>query len=395
MSTTVQMDTQPGTASLREQFLLDPSVVFLNHGSFGACPAPVFDTYQRWQREFESNPVHFVDHVLRPALGVARERLAVFVGASAEQLVFVPNATYAINAVARSIKLETGDEVLGTNHEYGAVNNTWRFVCQKQGAHYVQATFGIPVSDKHSIVEAIWSQVTERTRVICISHITAPTALILPIEEICRRAREAGIVTVIDGAHALGQIDLALNEIGVDYYTGNAHKWLCAPKGSAFLYSHVGPETELEPLVVSHGWSNTTSNSRLDDYYLWTGTMDPSAYLSVPAAIDFVEEHDWSSVRASCHALASTLRRELEAFSGRESVCPDSTEWYSQMFTAFLPEPPVEDMRGRLWDEYRIIVPVHRFGDEIPLVRVSIQAYNTQEDADRLLTALNEIYSGT
>ena len=385
---------QPETLThVRKQFLLDPSVVFLNHGSFGACPAPVFDTYQRWQRELELNPVYFISDVLRPALAAARERLAAYVGTSAERIAFVPNATHAINAVARSIRLEPGDEVLGTDHEYGAVNNTWRFVCEKQGAQYVQAKFDIPVWDPDTIVEAVWSAVTDRTRVIMISHITSPTALILPVEEICRRAREAGVITVIDGAHALGQIDLALDEMGADYYTGNAHKWLCAPKGSAFLYARLGPDTDLDPLVVSHGWSNTDSTSRLDDYFTWTGTIDPSAYLSVPAAIDFMAENDWPVVRATCHQLASDLRRELELFSGRGPVCPDSTDWYSQMFTAFLPENKDDNLRARLWDDYRIIVPAGRMRGEVPLIRVSVQAYNTEEDAERLLAALREIYA--
>ncbi len=215
---------------LADQFLLDPDITFFNHGSFGACPRPVFETYQRWQRELERQPVDFIQRRQEELLADARARLGAFVGASPDQLVFVPNATYGINVVARSLKLQPGDEVLGTSHEYGAVNNTWRFICQNHDARYVNTPIELPLINAEQFVEALWAGVTERTRVISISHITSPTALIFPLRPVIERARQAGIITVIDGAHAPGQIDLALAELGADYYTGNAHKWLC-PSG--------------------------------------------------------------------------------------------------------------------------------------------------------------------
>lgn len=377
--------------AFRKLFMLDPGITFFNHGSFGATPKSVFEVYQDWQRRLESNPVKFIQRLLPDAVMAAKERLATFVGTTCDRLIFVPNATYAINVVARSLPLQPGDEVLGTNHEYGAVNNTWRFNCEKHAAHYRQAEIDLPIVDAESVVEAIWSQVTERTRVIMLSHITAPTALILPVKQICDRARAAGITTVIDGAHALGQIDLSLDELGADYYTGNAHKWLCAPKGSAFLYSRLGPDSELEPLVVSHGWASGESLSRLDNNFGWTGTCDPSAYLSVPAAIDFQEEYEWPAVRQNCHELASQMRRSIESMTGLEPVCPDSTEWYSQLFTAFLPDNFDVNNRAVLYERYQIEVPVHRFLDQRPLIRVSVQAYNTQSDADWLLGALDDL----
>ncbi len=386
--------TSPSTLSPEEftdLFLLDQTVTFFNHGSFGACPKPVFEVYQDWQRQLERNPVDFLQRTLPDALDAATDRLAAFVGATSDRLVFVPNATYAINAVARSIKLEPGDEVLGTNHEYGAVNNTWRFYCEKQGAEYIQAEIDLPITDAESVVESIWERVTERTRVIIVSHITAPTAVILPIKAICDRARKAGIITVIDGAHALGQIDLKLDDLGADYYTGNAHKWLCAPKGSAFLYSHLGPDSTLEPLVVSHGWSNRDSAPKLKNYFGWTGTSDPAAYLSIPAAIDFQEKHNWSTVRQNCHEMASRMRRSLEEWTGLPSVCPDSTEWYSQLFTVMLPDGFDLDSRQKLWEAYRIEVPVYKYLDVQPMIRISIQAYNTQSEVDWLLGALNDM----
>jgi isopenicillin-N epimerase len=231
--------------------------------------------------------------------------------------------------------------------------------------------------------------------VICLSHITAPTALILPVEEVCRRAREANIISVIDGAHAPGQIELSLNDMGADYYAGNAHKWLCAPKGSAVLYSRQGPDSLLEPLVVSHGWSNSDSSSRLEDYFGWTGTIDPSSYLSISAAIDFQEEHDWAAVRRACHALASKTRTAIEDLTGLEPICPDSEEWYSQMFTARLPDQFDRELRETLWAQHRIEVPVSRYQDEHPMIRVSVQAYNSHEDMDRLLNALETAMRGS
>jgi len=376
--------------ALAAQFLIDPDVLFFNHGSFGACPHPVFDVYQRWQRELERQPVDFIQRRLEGLLADARARLGAFVGASPDRLVFVPNATYGINVVARSLKLQPGDEVLGTSHEYGAVNNTWRYACQTHGARYVTTPIHLPITTSEQVVQSLWAGVTKRTRVICISHITSPTALIFPIQPIIDRAREAGIITVIDGAHAPGHIDLALDELGADYYTGNAHKWLCAPKGAAFLYSAAGPDSLLEPLVVSHGWNSGRTGSRLFDNFSWTGTMDPSAYLSVPAAIDFQQQNDWRQVRAACHALASELRSAIQDLTGLPPICPDSPHWYSQMFVARLPLDRMEHLRDNLWPRYRIEVPVFDRDGEA-FIRVSIQAYNSPQQAQRLLDALTEL----
>lgn len=376
--------------ALAAQFLLDPDLTFFNHGSFGACPHPVFDAYQRWQRELERQPVDFIQRRLEALLADARARLGAFVGASPDRLIFVPNATYGINVVARSLRLQPGDEVLGTNHEYGAVNNTWRYACQTHGARYVAAPIRLPITTSEQVVQSVWAGVTKRTRVICISHITSPTALTFPVQPIIDRAREAGIITVIDGAHAPGHVDLSLDELGADYYTGNAHKWLCAPKGAAFLYSAAGPDSLLEPLVVSHGWNSGRTGSRLFDNFSWTGTMDPSAYLSVPAAIDFQQQNNWPQVRAACHALASELRSAIQDLTGLPPICPDSPHWYNQMFVARLPLDRMEHLRDNLWPRYRIEVPVFDYEGQA-FIRVSVQAYNSPQQAQRLLDALSEL----
>jgi isopenicillin-N epimerase len=220
--------------------------------------------------------------------------------------------------------------------------------------------------------------------VIAISHITSPTALIMPVEAICRRAREAGILTVIDGAHAPGQIELDLEQIGADFYSGNAHKWLSSPKGAAFLYARPERQALLEPLVVSHGWqSRTPGPSQFLDYFSWVGTDDPAAYLSVAAAIEFQEQHDWPVVRAACHALAVDAQRRILELSGLPALIPDSM--WMQMVSVPLPGSAAD--YKRLWEDYQVVVPVLEWKQQT-LVRISIQAYNRPEDIARLVEAL-------
>jgi isopenicillin-N epimerase len=238
---------------VRDLFLLRDDVVFLNHGSFGACPRAVFEEYQRWQLELERQPVEFLARRFRGLMREAREALAGYVGAGADELVFVPNATTAVNIVAHSLPLGAGDEVVVTDHEYGAVDRTWRFICAQRGATLVRAAIPVPVETAAEIVEHVWSAVTPRTRAICLSHITSPTALIFPVRDIVRRAREAGLISIVDGAHAPGQIPLDLRALGADFYASNCNKWLCAPKGSGFLYARRERQSQLRPLVVSWG----------------------------------------------------------------------------------------------------------------------------------------------
>ncbi|HST88874.1 MAG TPA: aminotransferase class V-fold PLP-dependent enzyme [Ktedonobacterales bacterium] len=372
-------------------FQVRRDIAFLNHGSYGACPRPVFEVYQQWQRELEAQPVEFLGRRLSGLLAEARARLAAYLGADADDLVFVPNATYGMNIVARSLELQPGDEVLGTDHEYGAVARTWRFVCGPRGATYRAQPIPLPVTDADALVERLWEAVTERTRVIVVSHITSPTALSFPVAAICRRAAAHGILTVVDGAHAPGQIDLALDALGVDFYTGNLHKWLCAPKGSGFLYARPERQSLLRPLAVSWGWeAERPGPSPFQDYFEWTGTDDPAAYLSVPAAIAFQREHDWPAVRAACHTLAATARVRIAALTGLPQISPDSPDWWIQMCAAPLPmraDVPREELQHRLWEEHGVEVPITDWQGR-RFVRVSIQAYNTPADVDRLLAGL-------
>ncbi len=240
----------------RDEFFLDPEVVFLNHGSFGACPRPVFDEFQGWQLEMEREPVDFLARRALDLLAGARRELAAYLNCDPDDLVYFTNPTTAVNMIVKSLDFKPGDEILTSNHEYGAIDRTWRFYARKTGATYKQISMPLPVSTPEAFVERFWTGVTSNTRVIFLSHITSPTALQFPVSEICRRARAAGILTVIDGAHAPGQINLNLADLGADFYTGACHKWLCAPKGAAFLFARREVQALLEPLVVSWGYES-------------------------------------------------------------------------------------------------------------------------------------------
>jgi isopenicillin-N epimerase len=383
--------------SLKSDFLLDPGIVFLNHGSYGACPRPVFDAYQAWQRTLERNPVALLSHV-KPHLDESRAHLARYLNVAADDVVYFQNPTSAFNAVARSMVsaggplcLRPGDEVLSSDHEYGAMERTWRYVCRETGAAYVRRPVPLPVASPEASVDAFWAGVSERTRVIFLSHITSPTALIFPVAEICRRARAAGLLTIIDGAHAPGQIDLDMAALDADFYVAACHKWMCAAKGSAFLYARRELQRWLEPLIVSFGWNDEAQGEgKFIDFFQIQGTRDPAAYLSVPAAIEFMAEHDWPAVRRRCHALAIETRARLDALTGLEPICPASEQWLGQFFAARLPDLDTALLAQRLGEEYGIVVPVLRWNDQ-PLIRVSFQAYNDRADADALLVALEKL----
>jgi isopenicillin-N epimerase len=369
---------------LRDDFLLDPSVTFLNHGSFGACPRAVFERYQEWQLELERQPVLFLERRLEELLAEARGALGPYVGADPDDLVFVPNATAGVNVAARSLGLRPGDEVLSTDLEYGALDLTWEHVCAELGASYARAPIRLPVTSLDEIVDTVWSAVGPRTRVLYLSHYTSATAMTFPVDDLCRRAREAGIRTVIDGAHVPGHIPLDLPVLDADFYAGNCHKWLCAPKGAGFLYVRRELQEGIHPLVVSWGYEgdDPTFLSRHEQQ----GTRDPSAYLTVPAAIEWQLEHDWDSVRNRCHELARRARTEL----GLEPLTPDLPDFFGQMVTLRLPPDAPEDLRERLYDDHRIEIPVVEHGAD-RLIRASFQGYNDAGDLERLETALDEL----
>lgn len=378
---------------MKKHFLLDPDIIFLNHGSFGATPHSVFEAYQEWQRRLERQPVHFIMHELWDHLAYAREKLGDFVGANPNDLVFIPNSTFGLNVVARSFQIEPDSEVLTTNHEYGACDNVWHFLSRKQGFRYVQQPITLPVVSPEAIVEQLWQGVTPHTKYIFLSHITSATSLCLPIAEICRRAREERILTIVDGAHAPGQIPLDLKRLDPDFYFGNTHKWLCSPKGSAFLYVRADKQPLIEPLVIGWGWGENRSlsfGSDFLDYMQWLGTNDLAAYLSVPAAIKFQREHDWTAVRHQCHELLSQAMHAICTLTRLPPLYPESTGFYHQMATVPLPHlVDTEAFKVHLYNVYKIEVPIVTWHGR-HFIRVSVQGYNSQSDIDTLIEALTE-----
>lgn len=358
--------------ALRDEFLLDPDVVFLNHGSFGACPRDVFARYQEWQLELERQPVEFLGRRIEGLLAEARAALAAYVNADPDDLVFVQNATTGANLAAWGVALQPGDEVLATSLEYGALDLAWEHICAHAPATYIRMPVTVPLENA---VEEIWSGVTDRTRVLFISHITSETAVELPVAELCSRARERGITTVVDGAHVPAHIPLDLRALDVDYYTGNCHKWLCAPKGAAFLYVRRELQPAIAPLVVSWGFKDDpTFLSRHEEQ----GTRDPAAYLTVPYAIEWQRTHDWDRVRERCRALASTVPKRVGLAPLGDGL---------QMVAMRLPDDAPPDLKRRLYDEYDVEVPVSDNG----IIRVSVNGYNDDSDIDALARALDEL----
>lgn len=377
-------------ASLRKLFLIDPEVVFLNHGSFGACPKPVFEKYQEWQLTLERQPLEFLGRRYPTLMADARHALGEFLGTSGENLFFTPNTTTGINTVMRSLPLSPGDEVLSNTFEYGALHRAWEFVCGKQGAKYVQCNIDLPIESEAQFVDAIWRQVNDKTKVLFLSHITSSNALTLPVTALISRARDREIITIIDGAHAPGQILLHLDSLDADFYAGNCHKWLMAPKGSAFLFARPEMQHMVDPLVVS--WENVSAgDSRFLKENEFQGTRDIAAYLAVPAAIDFFQENNWPKVQEHCHALVKDARKEINAIFDQPPICPDEGGWFQQMSAQYLPKHiDGSRLQETLLKEYNIEIPVMTI-EEDSFLRISIQGYNTREDVNTLLEGLRKI----
>ncbi len=383
---------------MRKLFELDPDLVFLNHGSFGACPRPVTQALHDWQRQMERNPVEFLGRRSATLLRQAREQLAGFVGAQAEHLVFVPNATTGVNIVAHSLDLQPGDQVLGTTLEYGACDATWQFVCAQRAAHYVRAEIALPF-ERDAFVDQVLARVTPSTRLIFVSHLTSTTALIMPLADLVQAAHQRGLPVLVDGAHAPGQLELALDAIGADFYTGNCHKWMCAPKGTAFLHARPEQHERLDASVISWGYvagsgghtgfDAYTGNSTFERRLQWQGTRDICGWLAVGTAIDFHREHLPPEVRARCHELALALMHELANEFDQAPIGRDAD--FAQMVPIPVPPCDAETLRATLFDEHHIEVPVTRHEGRC-FVRASVQGYNTRAELDALAQALRQVF---
>ena len=384
-------------ADLRPLFLLDPQVCFLNHGSYGACPRPIFEAYQAWQLRLERQPVAFLD----PARGYwrwlaqARTALAAEVVCDPDDLVGVMTATVGLNIVAQSLPLGPGDEILTTDHEYAALDKTWAHVARRTGARVAVARVPLPLISEEAFTEALRSSLTDRTRVLFLSHVTSATALHFPIERIVALARERGIWTVIDGAHCPGHIPLDLDGLGADFYAGNCHKWMMAPKGSAFLHVRRPLQPLVTPLVISHGWTPERAepgpfgNSAFLDALEMQGTRDPSAFLSIPDALRFRAEHDWPTVAGCCRDLVDATEARVAGLTG---LAPFSTAAFRapQMAAMRLPKIDPSALQRTLLNRYGIEIPCFEWQDQ-SIVRVSAQGYNTAAEMDRLVAALSDL----
>jgi isopenicillin-N epimerase len=381
---------------------LDPATTFLTHGTFGACPEPVLAHQRALRDRMEAEPVRFLDLDLVGLYDEARAAIGHFLGADPDGLAFVPNATTGVNTVLQSLRFQPGDELLTNDHEYNATINAMRAVAARDGAAVIEARIPFPIRDAEQALDVILAAVTPRTRLVVVSQVTSPTALILPVEELVAALSARGIDTLVDGAHAPGMIPLDLDRLGAAYWTGNGHKWLCGPKGSAVLWVRADRRERIHPIVVSHG-ANTpiADRSRFRLEFDWTGTPDPTACLTLPAALAWMGRlpGGWPGVMNANHELVLAGRDLLAAALGIDRPAPDAMlgSMASLPITAIADEDAAIAFDRRLLDEYRIQVPMVAWPvraarqDGVPpriLIRISAQRYNEPADYERLAEAL-------
>jgi isopenicillin-N epimerase len=383
---------------------LDPRTVYLNHGAFGACPRAVLEFQRTIRDRLERGPVQFFVRDLEPLLDEARAALADFLGADPAGLVFVPNATAGVNTVLRSLQFKRGDELLVTDHEYNACRNALNFIAERSGARVVMAKVPFPLKSKQEVVEAVLSRVTSRTRLALLDHVTSQTGLVLPIAALVGKLAQHGVETLVDGSHAPGMVPLNLRQLGAAYYTGNCHKWLCAPKGAGFLWTRRDRRESIRPLAISHGANSPrTDRSRYLIEFGWTGTNDPSAWLSVPEALRFVGSllpGGWPAIRKRNRALALAARTLLCDALQIDPPCPDemigalAAVPLSDGTDAKPPKSPLylDPLQERLLADHRIEVPIIPWpAPPKRLLRISAQLYNSMPQYERLVAALKAL----
>jgi isopenicillin-N epimerase len=381
---------------LENHWLLDRSVTFLNHGSYGAVPRDVLDYQRELQERMEKQPLAFLGRDLEGLLDTARSNVAGFVGVDADDLVFVPNATHAVNTILRSLVWEKGDEILITDQTYNACKNAVEYIAAREGITITVTSVPFPLRSPEEITEAIFKKVRPRTKLALLDHVTSVTALIWPIEEIVREFNELGIDTLVDGAHALGCIPLNVKKIAPTYYTANAHKWLCSPKGAAFLYVRRDKQKNIRPLSISHGANSPRlDRSRFQLAFGWTGTDDPTAYLCVPRAIQFLQSlypGGFPELWRRNHELTLQARNLLCHALNVEPPCPN--EMLGSMASILLPQIELtgEELYKKLIDKYSIEVPIMPWRDGAKILRISVQAYNSLPQYEYLARCLREIF---
>ncbi|WP_298157452.1 aminotransferase class V-fold PLP-dependent enzyme [Flavobacterium sp.] len=380
---------------MKPLFLLDPEITYLNHGSFGACPEPIFADYQYWQRELEKEPVQFITKRLPQLMQQSRQALADYICCDADDVYFVPNPTTAINTIMRNLDLSPGDEILSTDNEYGAMDRTWNFYCRKSGAKYVRQPISMPVISKEKLIEEFWKGYNSNTKVVFLNQISSATALIFPVKEICDRAQQLGLITIVDGAHVPGHIELDINALDPDFYTGTLHKWMLAPKGSSFLYVKKEFQDRIDPLIVSWGYdSESPGKSRFIDYHEFQGTRDMSAFLTTPAVVRFLEEHNWTDKSMSNKSLILQNYKRFCDLLKTTPLCPVSSEFLGQMCSVPVNTQKPIELKELLYSKYKIEVPITKLNGRF-FLRISCQSYNSQQDIDTLEKAIIDILNTT
>jgi len=378
--------------NIADLFLLRKDITFLNFGSFGATPAPIFDAYQKWQRVLEAEPVQYIVFDGPGYLQTSREALAKYIGvADKDDLVFVTNPSFAVNMVAKNFPLQPGDQILTTDIEYGACDRTWEYYCAQKGAEYIKQKITLPITSKEKFIEEFFAGITPKTKAVFISHITSATALKLPVEEICAIAKQKGLITFVDGAHGPAQTSVDLANLAADFYTGACHKWMMAPKGCSFLYAHKSVQPICDPLVVSWGYKALKpSHSKFLDYHQMIGTRDFSAFLTIPDCISFMETYNWKEVSKKCHELVLSNAQRFFDLLGATPISPLTSEWIGQMISIPIKTVEPEILQRTLFTEYQIEVPIMRQGNDVYL-RYSINGFNSQSDIDRLYQVIAEL----
>lgn len=385
-------------------FPLDSNITFLNHGSFGSCPLAVMDHQQEIRNRIERQPVRFYQRDLEPMLDEARESLAAFVGCPSEDLVYVTNATEGVNTVLRSLTFNPGDELLVSNHEYNACRNAIHFAAERQGAIVKTIEFPFPVKGENEVIDAVMNLVTDKTRLLLIDHVTSQTGMILPVKKIIERLAARGIDTLVDGAHAPGMVPLDIESLGAAYYTGNCHKWICAPKSAGFIFIRKDKQPDIRPLTISHGANSPrTDRSRLLIEFGWKGTRDPSPALSVPFCIEYMDNlvpGGWTAIMDRNRKLALAGREAIQTELGIGPPCPD--EMIGSLVSIPLPDSELREPYSSLkyldyWQEplierYQIEVPVITWPEHPKrLVRISAQVYNSLPQYKTLGKALKKL----
>ena len=376
---------------LKEQFLLSKDITHLNHGSFGACPKPIFENYQLWQLKLEQEPVNFYVNEGMQHLEKSREALATFINCRAQNIVFTTNPSYAINIIAKGFDLKEGDEILSSNLEYGALIKTWEFYCEKANAKFVKSEITLPLTSKEQIIDEFFKNISPKTKAIFISHITSSTALILPVKEICERAKELGLVTIVDGAHAPAHIDLDISKLKADIYTGACHKWMLTPKGCSFLYINDEWKNRFDPLIISWGHH---SNSNFSEHHELQGTRDYSAFLTIPTAVQFLKNNAWKSVSNNCKAMVLGNYEKTASILNGKPICPVTNDYLGQICSSPVKTDAPERLKAILYNEFKIEVPIMELNNQVYL-RFSTQAYIDQKDIDALHQALEKIKKQT